>query len=650
MLNAGYRSLLEFHAVLELGPDGTILHASAGYLDPLGLTPAEVLGKPERMLIDLAVADSDDYAAAWAGLDARKIQRLEHRVTASDGSEHWIESSYTPIHDRQGRLRLVVKLVDFVTDRKLLNADHAGQIQAIAKSQAVVEFAMDGTILWANDLFLGPIGYSLDEVEGRHHSMLVDPEHAEGAEYREFWDSLGAGRYQTAEYKRIGKGGREVWIQASYTPILDLSGKPFKVVKYATFVTEPKLVAADHASQVAAIGLSQAVVEFTTDGIVLSANRRFLDQMGYELEEVQGRHHRMFIDRGETDTAAYEAFWRALNRGEYQAGEFKRVRKDGSEHWIQAFYTPILDLNGRPFKIVKYAAFVTDQVRARNELQRAKRAVEESLRELAAAKAKVEVEVATQQALSQQLKAARDEAETASTAKSAFLATMSHEFRTPLNAIIGFSELIARQINGAIGDPRYLEYSRHILESGTHLSALIDDMLDISAIEAGRRVYNSEPLDVRDLVAQCVEKLTPLAERGGISLVSEHAGEIPAILADRRSVIQIATNILSNAIKYSRPNGRVAVRLWHEGPRLHIRISDDGLGIPEDCLADITEPFTRVECDAHLARPGTGLGLAIVKSLVDAHDGTLSIESRLGEGTAVTVSLPVADADGPVAA
>ncbi len=245
-----------------------------------------------------------------------------------------------------------------------LFADYAGQVAAIRKSQAVIEFSMDGTILTANDNFLKALGYRLEEIQDQHHSMFVEPAYKQSSEYREFWAALNRGEYQAAEYKRIGKGGKEVWIQASYNPILDPSGKPFKVVKFATDMTAQKLLNANYSGQIAAISKSQAVIEFKMDGTVLSANDNFLTALGYRLEEIQGQHHSMFVEPAYKQSSEYREFWAALNRGEYQAAEYKRIGKGGKEVWIQASYNPIMDLNGKPFKVVKYATDITPQKQA----------------------------------------------------------------------------------------------------------------------------------------------------------------------------------------------------------------------------------------------------------------------------------------------
>jgi methyl-accepting chemotaxis protein len=211
------------------------------------------------------------------------------------------------------------------------------------------------------------MGYTLAEIQGKHHRMFVTPEDRNSAAYQQFWAGLNRGAYQAAEYKRLGKGGKEIWIQASYNPILDLNGKPFKVVKFATDVTQQKLQNADYAGQIEAIGKSQAVIEFNMDGTIITANRNFLNALGYTLDEIRGKHHRMFVTPEDRDSAAYAQFWADLDRGTYQAGEYKRLGKGGKEVWIQASYNPILDLNGKPFKIVKFAADVTRQVIARKK-------------------------------------------------------------------------------------------------------------------------------------------------------------------------------------------------------------------------------------------------------------------------------------------
>lgn len=242
--------------------------------------------------------------------------------------------------------------------------DLEAQVAALHRVQAVIEFSMDGTILVANENFLTTFGYTLQDIQGRHHAMFVDPDHARSAAYRQFWEKLASGAFDAGEYCRIGKDGREVWIQASYNPVFDSAGAPCKVVKFATDITAQKFLAADFAGQLTAINKSQAVIEFDLKGNILSANDNFLATMGYTLQEIRGRHHSMFADAGHVASADYARFWEKLARGEHDAGQYRRIGKNGREVWIQASYNPIHDMNGRPFKVVKYAADVSQQVRA----------------------------------------------------------------------------------------------------------------------------------------------------------------------------------------------------------------------------------------------------------------------------------------------
>jgi len=289
--------------------------------------------------------------------------RSVHRATIKIGQ--WtFDLVATPLKKPDGsRAGIAVEWAD--ASIRLQNLNYAAQSAAVSRSQAVIEFSLDGTILTANENFLNALGYSLSEIEGKHHRMFVDPVERDSAAYRDFWAALNRGEYQAAEYKRIGKGGKEVWILASYNPVMDEKGKPFKVVKFATDVTAQKVRNADLAGQIDAIGKSQAVIEFKLDGTIIQANENFLHALGYTLGEISGRHHSMFIDQAERERPAYREFWAALGRGEFQAGEFKRVGKGGKEVWIQASYNPILDLNGKPFKVVKYASDVTRQVLVR---------------------------------------------------------------------------------------------------------------------------------------------------------------------------------------------------------------------------------------------------------------------------------------------
>lgn len=263
------------------------------------------------------------------------------------------------------------------------NTESDAIVQAISRSQAVIEFTVDGIILSANDLFLNALKYEQAEVEGKHHRIFVEPGYADSTEYQQFWASLKSGKYQSAEYRRIAKDGTEIWIQASYNPIFDKTGKPYKIVKFATDITAQKILNSDYASQIAAISKSQAVIQFNMDGTIITANENFLNALGYSLEEVVGKHHRIFVEPEYVKSAEYKEFWEQLAAGKYQSGEYKRRTRDGNDIWIQASYNPILDPSGKLKKVVKFASDVTDVVNERMRLSELQQTIDLELVEIA---------------------------------------------------------------------------------------------------------------------------------------------------------------------------------------------------------------------------------------------------------------------------
>ncbi len=238
--------------------------------------------------------------------------------------------------------------------------------EALDRVQAIIEFDLDGTVVSVNENFLRISGYEAEEIIGKHHRMFCDPDYAKSEAYTELWEKLGRGEYHAAEFKRLGKGGKEIWLRASYNPVFDEKGKPVRVVKFATDVTASKLQIAEFEGKVRAIERALAVIEFELDGRVIRANEKFLRIFGYSLEEVVGKHHQIFCEPGYAESPEYARFWQRLARGEYDAGEFKRISKDGAEVWLQASYNPIFDMEGRPLKVVKFASDITLEVQKRS--------------------------------------------------------------------------------------------------------------------------------------------------------------------------------------------------------------------------------------------------------------------------------------------
>lgn len=244
------------------------------------------------------------------------------------------------------------------------------ELAAIERSQGVIEFELDGTVIRANANFLDVLGYQQSEIVGKPHSLFVEPSERESASYAVFWEKLRRGDSQAGQFKRVGKDGREVWIEASYNPILDRSGKPYKIIKFATDITQQKAQHADRQGQIDAIRKAQAVIAFDLNGTIIEANENFLAVVGYSPAEIVGQHHSMFVEQSLRNNPAYVEFWAKLRKGEYQKGQFKRIGKGGREVWIEASYNPILDASGRPYKIVKFATDITAQMTLLAELKR----------------------------------------------------------------------------------------------------------------------------------------------------------------------------------------------------------------------------------------------------------------------------------------
>ena len=355
-------------AIIQFRPDGRILTANQNFLDTVGYALPEIRGKHHSMFVGPDDLSSPSYKAFWQQLAKGQFHQAEFKRYGKGGRELWLHGSYNPVRSVTGRVCKVVKLATDITADVLRRADIAGQVAAIGKSQAVIEFALDGTVLTANPNFLHALGYTLDEVKGRHHSIFVDAATKVSAAYRAFWDQLRRGEFQAAQYKRLRKDGRPIWIEATYNPIVDRSGQVLKIVKFATDVTAARLHNADVSGQIDAINKSQATIEFALDGTILTANANFLQVVGYTLAEIKGQHHSMFLLPGERGSAAYADFWRALNQGQYQAARYRRMGKDGKAVWIEASYNPILDMDGKPFKIVKFATDISEAMRQREKL------------------------------------------------------------------------------------------------------------------------------------------------------------------------------------------------------------------------------------------------------------------------------------------
>ena len=375
--------------VIEFQPDGTIITANENFLKGMGYTLDEIRGQHHRIFCDEQLVRSPAYREFWAKLKRGEYISDDFKRMTKDGDEVWIRAAYNPIADASGKIVKVVKFATDITESvadQAQQADLAAQMEAIGRTTMVIQFNLDGTVITANDNFLKGVGYSLDEIRGKHHRMFCEPGSANSPDYQAFWARLNRGEFVADDFKRIAKGGREVWIRAAYNPIADASGKIVKVVKFATDITAAvadQAQQADLASQMEAIGRTTMVIQFNLDGTVITANENFLKGVGYSLEEIRGKHHRLFCESGSANSPDYQAFWARLNRGEFVADDFKRIAKGGREVWIRAAYNPIADASGKIVKVVKFATDITQAVldqQATQRTQAEQRAVAEDLR------------------------------------------------------------------------------------------------------------------------------------------------------------------------------------------------------------------------------------------------------------------------------
>lgn len=273
----------------------------------------------------------------------------------------------TPFFDQENKN--IGTMVEWVDQSELLIK--STMLEALSRAQAIIEFNADGIIQNANENFLKTTGYGLSEIVGNHHKMFCEPSYVKSEEYANFWQNLREGKLQSGEFCRFDKMGREVWIQASYNPVFDSDGNVIRVVKFATDITEAKLRNAYFEGQINAINKAQAVIEFDLDGKILNANENFTNTVGYSLDEIKGKHHSIFVEEDYKRSMEYSQFWEQLRQGIQFTDEFKRVGKGGKEVWIQASYNPILDQNGRPHRVVKYAIDITGRKQAISDIKNA---------------------------------------------------------------------------------------------------------------------------------------------------------------------------------------------------------------------------------------------------------------------------------------
>lgn len=329
----------------------------------------ECIGQPHSMFRHPDMPKSV-FKELWATIGKGKIFRGIIKNRKKDGSPYWVDALIAPVLGANGKPVKYIGVRYVITEQVLKQQELEGQMNAINAATAYIEFNTDATIIKANDLFLKTLQYTQDEIEGKHHRIFCDPVYAASREYEQFWANLRNGMPHVGEFKRKTKFGNDVWIQANYTPVKDEKGNVVKVIKLATDITQQKQKNIDFQGQLEAIGRSNAVIEFAMDGTILTANDNFLRTTGYSLSEIKGKHHRMFVTPEYARSAEYRDFWESLGRGEFFVGTYSRINKRGEDIYLQASYNPIVDAEGKPFKVVKYALDMTEVIRVIKAMSR----------------------------------------------------------------------------------------------------------------------------------------------------------------------------------------------------------------------------------------------------------------------------------------
>ena len=348
---------------------GDITSINDKYSEVSQYDQTELLGQPHNITRHPDMP-KETFKQVWATIKRGKTFRGVIKNRAKDGTPYYVDAVIAPFLNGNGKPTKFLGVRYDITEQEIERQNALGILGAIDESYGYVEFELNGNIIHANNNFLSLMEYSMSDIEGKHHGLFVDSVDVDKPEYRQFWAVLNDGKPQNGVFKRITKTGQEVWLQSVYAPVKDEMGRVFKIVNITTDITASSLKAADFAGQLAAIGKSQAVVEYTMDGIILNANENFLTTMGYTAIEIMGKHHRMFADEKYQNSHEYTNFWEQLKKGNYASGEYLQIDSKGNEIWVQASYNPILDLNGNPYKVVKYATDITANKRAINEIKR----------------------------------------------------------------------------------------------------------------------------------------------------------------------------------------------------------------------------------------------------------------------------------------
>lgn len=582
-------------AIAELSPTGYFLQANENFVKIFGLTQEEIIGKHHSLVVSEQMKESALYKAFWNDLSQGRFVSGEFERQDRLGQTKWINGSYNPVL-RDGKVHSIIKFATDITQQKNLSLNLEQQYKAINKSNAVAVFDVDGKILDANQNFCSIFSYEVEEIINQHHSIFV-PLADQNEEYQNFWSDLKRGVFRTGEYKRLTRTGKEVWIRGSYNPIMDSTGKVYKVMKFALNVTKEKELFHSYASQLTAINRSNAIAEFSVDGIITYANDNFLNIFSYTAQEIIGKHHSILLPPGENDSKDYQDFWKSLREGQFLRGEFKRKSRVDKEVWVRGSYNPIICANGKVEKIIKFALDVTEQKKLEEALHQDK------------------LIIANQSKLA---------------ALGQMAAGVAHEVNNPLTVIRLKIEDVLDYLNEDTVESHkdeILKELNDVYRSTDRITNIIQSLKKYSKNEDSQESF--APIDLRIILNNVLDFSKNTLSKSQVK-INIHFDSL-IVQGEETSLAQVFINLINNSLQAlekveSHQDKKIEISSFYDEHSCYLRFCDSGPGITEDVSSMIFNPFFTTK-----GPHGTGLGLSLCSQIMKAHEGSITFEPGISK-------------------